>query len=171
LQPFTCPDVKPIGHVKGCNSVQIKLHLEYLKGLGINTFMFHVGDFFRNSDESMIQQAKYFCSLIKEENNTLLLYGLGCPKKMLEFSFADFFITYGHFVNARNGKTFNNGIKQKSNNDSVYDVALHNFEEMTKSLKSLKKQTKLFSGGKCRWEGGMQDQEPLIMLQNQRAKI
>jgi len=165
-----CPEIKPIGHIKGCNPVQIKLHLEYLKGLGINTFMFHVGDFFRNSDESMIQQAKYFCSIIKEKNNTLLLYGLGCPKKMLEFSFADYFITYGHFVNARNGKKFTNGIKQKSNNDSVYEVALHNFEEMTKSLKSLKKQTKLFSGGECKWVGDMQDQEAQLVIQKQKAR-
>jgi len=96
-----CPDIKPIGQVKGCNSIQIKLHLEYLKKLGINIFMFHVGDFFRNGDESMIQQAKYFCSLIKDENNTLFLYGLGSPRRMLEFSFADFFITYTHFVTAR----------------------------------------------------------------------
>lgn len=165
-----CPEVKPIGHIKGCNPVQIKLHLKYLKGLGINTFMFHVGDFFRNSDKSMIQQAKYFCSLIKEKNNTLLLYGLGCPKKMLEFSFADYFITYGHFVNAINGKKFINGIKQKSSNNSVYEVALHNFWEMTKSLNSLREQTKLFSGGKCRWGEEMQDQEPLIIFQKQKVR-
>ncbi len=163
-----CPNVKPIGHVKGCNSVQIKSHLEYLKELGINTFMFHVGDFFRNSDESMIQQAKHFCSLIKNERNTLLLYGLGCPKRMLEFSFADFFITYGHFVNARNGKIFKNGIKQKSNGGSVYDVALHNFKEMTRSLTSLKYQTKLFSGGECKW--AVVQQELQFVLQKQRAR-
>ena len=157
-----CPDIKPIGHVKGCNSVQIKLHLEYLKGLGIDTFMFHVGDFFRNSNEPMIQQAKHFCSLIKDEDNTLLLYGLGCPKKMLEFSFADFFITYGHFINARNGKMFREGKKQESNGDSVYNVALHNFKEMTKSLKSLKHQTKLFSGGKCKWVEERQELQFII---------
>ena len=74
-----CPDIKPIGQVKGCNSIQIKLHLEYLKKLGINIFMFHVGDFFRNGDESMIQQAKYFCSLIKDENNTLFGTAFKCP--------------------------------------------------------------------------------------------
>ncbi len=163
-----CPNFKPIGHVKGCNPIQIKLHLKYLERLGINTFMFHIGDFFRNGDASMIQQAKYFCSLIKKEDNTLLLYGMGSPKKMLEFSFVDFFITYSHFVNARNGKKFIGTRKEKSNGDSVYNVALHNFKELMKHLKSLSYQTKLFTGGRCRWAEVLQ--EPQFAIQNQIAK-
>jgi|SRR3989344_3082197 len=163
-----CPDVKPIGHIKGCNPIQIKLHLKYLERLGINTFMFHVGDFFRNGDESMMQQAKYFCSLIKNKNNTLLLYGMGSPTKMLEFSFADFFITYSHFVNAKNGKRFRGTRKEKSNGDSVYNVALHNFNELSNHLKSLNYQTKLFTGGECRW--AVAQQELQFVIQNQKIK-
>ena len=157
-----CPDIKPIGHVKGSNSIQIKLHLKYLKQLGINIFIFHVGDFFRWGDNSTIQQAKYFCSLIKDGGNTLLLYGLGSPKRMLEFSFSDLFITYSHFVNARNGRIFIKTKKQKFSNMSVYDAAIHNFKELSKYLENLKSQTKLFSGGKCKWAEAHQELQFVI---------
>lgn len=163
-----CPDILPIGQVKGCNSMQIKLHLEYLKQLGIKIFIFHVGDFFRNGDESMIQQAKYFCSLIKDENNTLLLYGLGSPRRMLEFSFADFFVTYSHFVSARNGKIFAGTKKVNYSNMSVYEAAAYNFKELSNHLKTLNYQTKLFSGGKCRW--AVAQQELQFIIQNQAVK-
>ena len=157
-----CPDIKPIGHIKGCNPIQIKLHLEYLKKLGINIFIFHVGDFFRNGDEKMIQQAKYFCSLIKDQNNTLFLYGLGAPRRMLEFSFADYFITYSHFVNARNGVIFHGIKRTKFHGMSVYDAALHNFKEFLEHLKNLNYQTKLFTGGRCRWEEAQQEPQYII---------
>ena len=163
-----CPDIKPIGHIKGCNPIQIKLHLEYLKKLEINTFLFHVGDFFRNGNESMIQQAKHFCSLIKKEGNTLLLYGLGSPKRMLEFSFADFYITYSHFVNARNGRIFAGTKKINYSNMSVYEAAAYNFKELSNHLKTLNYQTKLFSGGKCRWV--VAQQELQFIIQNQAVK-
>lgn len=163
-----CPDVKPIGHVKGCNSMQIKLHIEYFKKLGIKIFIFHVGDFFRNGNKSMIQKAKHFCSLIKNENNTLLLYGLGSPKRMLEFSFSDFFITHSHFVNAKYGKIFIGTKKEKFSDMSVYEVAIHNFKEFLSHLKRLKSQTKLFIGGECKWVEA--HQEPRVVIQNQKLK-
>jgi len=163
-----CPNIKPIGQVKGCNSMQIKLHLEYLKQLGINVFMFHVGDFLRRGDDNMIQQAKHFCSLIKDENNALLLYGLGSPRIMLEFSFSDFFITYSHFVNAKNGKIFVKTKKQKFSNMSVYEAALHNFKELLSYAKKLKHQTKLFTGGTCKWVEALQ--EPQFIIQSQKVR-
>jgi len=163
-----CPNIKPIGHIKGCNSEQIKLHFEYFKQLGINVFIFHVGDFFRNGDESMIQQAKHFCSLIKQEDNMLFLYGLGSPKRMVEFSFADFFVTYGHFVNARNGKIFAGTRKINYSNMSVYEAAVYNFKELSNHLKKLKYQTKLFTGGKCAWVAGQQ--EPQFIIQSLKVK-
>ncbi|MFA5061408.1 MAG: hypothetical protein WC494_03790 [Candidatus Pacearchaeota archaeon] len=163
-----CPGIKPIGHVKGCNSVQIKLHLNFLKKLGINLFLFHVGDFFRNGDENVIQQAKHFCSLIKNEENTLLVYGLGSPKRMLEFSFCDLFITYSHFVNAKHRIIFRGSKRYKSNNLPVYEAALHNFKEFSSYLKNLSYQTKLFTGGNCKWEEAQQ--EVSFVLQNPRAR-
>jgi len=163
-----CPKIKPIGHVKGCNSIQIKSHLDYLKKLGINIFIFHASDFFRNGDESMIQQAKHFCSLIKEKDNVLLVYGVGSPKRMLEFSFCDFFITYSHFVNAKKGKIFRGTKKSKFSKHSVYKAALHNFKEFLTYLKSLKYQTKLFSGGKCKWVE--EQQELQLVIQKQKVR-
>jgi len=163
-----CPEIKPIGHVKGCNSIQIKLHLEYLKQLGIKIFIFHVGDFLRSGDNSMIQQAKYYCSLIKDSGDTLLLYGLGSPKLMLEFSFADMFITYTHFVTASNGRIFIGTKRKKYSNMSVYEAAVHNFKELSNYLKKLKSQTKLFSGGTCKWVEA--HQEPQFVIQNQNLR-
>jgi len=157
-----CPEIKPIGHVKGCNSSQVKLHLEYLENLGITTFIFHVGDFSRNGDDSLIQQAKHFCSLIKNDRNTLLVYGVGSPRKMLDFSFADVFITYSHFVNARYGKIFRGTKKVKFNGLSVYEAALHNFNEFLKYLKGLRYQTKLFQGGECKWVEALPEQQSII---------
>ena len=157
-----CPEIQPIGLVKGSNYLQIKAHKNFLKKLGVKVFAFHTGDFFRNGDEKRIQTAKYYCSLIKEEGNLLMLYGLGSPKRMLEFSFADFFITYTHFVTARNGNIFEGSKKINYSNMSVYEAAIYNFKELSNHLKKLQYQTKLFIGGECKWAVGQQEQQYII---------
>ena len=163
-----CPNSHPIGLVKGSNHLQIKNHKDFFKRLGIKIFAFHTGDFFRNADNSMIQKAKYYCSLIKGEDNILMLYGLGAPKRMLEFSFSDFFITGSHFVNAKRGKIFIGTKKKKFKNMSVYEAAIYNFREISRYLKELKYQTKLFTGGKNKWEGVLR--EPRSVIQNQKLR-
>lgn len=163
-----CPEIKPIGQVKGCNSMQIKLHLEYFKKLGINILIFHVGDFFRNGNESMIQKAKHFCSLIKNENNTLFLYGFGSQKRLIDFSFVDGYITYSHMINAQH-RTILNGRKKEKNNCMTYDqAAIYNLKQMILNLKHIRKQTKLFIGGKCKWVEA--HQEPQFIISSQKAK-
>lgn len=163
-----CPNIKPIGHVKGCNKSQIKLHLNFLKSLGINTFLFHTGDFFRKGDKEMMNKAKTFCSLIKKDKNILFVYGVGTPKRMLEFSFCDLFITYNHFVTARYGKIFKEKKKHEYSNMDVYEATAHNFKELSNYLEDLKYQTKLLDGGKNKWGEDMLDQE--LTMQNQKAK-
>ena len=165
-----CPNITPIGLVKGANETQIKAHRDSLKKLGINKFVFHTGDFFRNGSPDMIQRAKYYCSIIKRDGNPLMLYGFGSPKLMLEFSFVDYFITYTHFVNAKHRKSFVGTEKEKYSNKPVYELALHNFKELSNHLKKLRYQTKLFIGGKCKWEGELQDQEPQLVVQSQKVK-
>lgn len=165
-----CSNSQPIGLVKGSNALQIKIHRDLLKGLGINTFVFHTGDFFRQGNEGMIQKAKYYCSLIKKEDNTLMLYGLGSPRRMLEFSFSDMFITYSHFVNAKHRIIFNGTKREKflDKSVSVYRLAIHNFKEFLSYLKGLKHQTKLFMGGKCKWVEA--SQELHFIIQGQKVK-
>ena len=164
-----CPsNIKPIGHVKGCNKTQIKFHLNFLEGLGISTFLFHTGDFFKTGHKETINKAKTFCSLIKKRNNTLFIYGLGAPKRMLEFSFCDLFITYNHFITARYGKIFMEKRKRKYSKMDVYEVAEHNFKELSSYVKDLKYQTKLFNGGKNKWGADQLEQE--IIVQDQKNK-
>lgn len=159
---------RPIGLVKGSNSHHIRQHRDFLKSLGINIFAFHASDFFRQGNDNMIRRAKHYCSLIKKEDNLLLIYGLGSPKLMLEFSFSDFFITYTHFVNAKYGKIFSGKKKEEFSNMSVYEAAFHSFKELSIQLKKLKYQTKLFTGGKNKWEEDLQ--EPQFVIQNQKIK-
>jgi hypothetical protein len=160
-----CPHSRPIGLVKGSDDFQIKEHKNFLKRLGVKVFAFHTSDFFRQGDNNMIQKAKHYCSIIKDEENTLLLYGLGFPRRMLEFSFADLFITNTHFVNAKHRKRFVGARRETDYNKSVYELALHNFKEISNYLKKLKYQTKLFSGGKCKWAEELQEQLSIIRAQ------
>jgi len=164
-----CPNIKPIGNVKGCNEMQIKLHVEFLRKLGINTFIFHVGDFFRNGDENMIQKARHFCSLIKNENNKLFLYGFGAQKRLFDFSFADGYITYGHVVNAKNRKCFAGKRKRTFNNLTFEEAAIKNLKQMLLNLKDTHKQLKLFEGGKCIWVEV--HKEPSFAIQGQKIRM
>ena len=145
------PEIVPIGHVKGCNTQQIKLHLKLLERLGITTFIFHTGDFFRNNSGEMIQKARHYCSLIKKKSNVLFLYGFGSQKKLTEFSFADGYITYKHIITSGNGRVFEGIAKTRFSNKSAEQVAKENLIQMKVNLLNLQKQTKLFEGGKCLW--------------------
>ncbi len=164
-----CPHSKPIGLVKGSNRLQIIGYRNFLKELGINIFAFHVGDFFRNGSREMIRRARYYCSLIKEKENFLMLYGLGSPSMMLEFSFSDMFITYTHFVNAKHKKIFIEKKKIKFFRGSVYRAALHNFRQLLMYLNDLKCQTKLF-GGESKWGEELQEQELLLLTRDRKPR-
>ena len=45
----------PVGLVKGCTTTQIEDHAKKFEALGVNEFIFHVGDFLRNGDRQMIK--------------------------------------------------------------------------------------------------------------------
>lgn len=146
-----CPDIIPIGQVKGCNEMQIRFHLNFLKKLGIRVFTFHTGDFFRNGDKNGIQKAKYFSNIIKRDNNLLLLYGFGSQKRLIEFSFADAYITYGHIVTAKNGMKFVGTKRERFSNASFFEIASHNFNQMLLNVENIKNQTKLFVRRGRKW--------------------
>lgn len=164
-----CPNSRPIGLVKGCNRLQILAHRNFLQTLGIVTFAFHTGDFFREGDNNMIKRAKYYCSLIKEKDNFLMLYGFGSPNRMLEFSFSDMFITYTHFVNAKHKKIFVEKKKRKFAKGPVYRAALYNFKELQRYLRDSQCQTKLI-GGKYKWGEETQEEETLLAIKNQELQ-
>ena len=138
-----CPKYEPIGLVKGCSEKQIEYHIGLLKSLGISDFIFHVGDFFRHGRPDMIRRARSYSSKIRKHAECLILYGIASPKRLLEFSFADIYVSFTHFVTARNGMKIvgTNKIKYTGGYDSK--IITSNFIEIYKNVKSLNKQTKL----------------------------
>jgi hypothetical protein len=146
-----CPNILPIGHVKGCNEYQVVKHRDILEKMGINIFIFHVGDFSRNASSNMILRARSLSYKIKKENNILLLYGLGSPRKFLEFSFADFYISYSHIINANKGICISERGRERYGRGKPAFWSFSNLHYMFKSIFSLNKQTKLFEGGICPW--------------------
>jgi hypothetical protein len=157
-----CPGIVPVGHVKGCNSFQVRYHLSFLQRIGIGIFIFHTGDFFRNGDHNLIQKAKHYCSLIKKEDNTLILHGMGSQKMIIEFSFADIYCTYSHMITARTGQYYCDTKKRKYSTGDVKEIAYLNLDQMFKNLKITQIQTKLFEGGNCIWAEDIQVQELLL---------
>jgi len=159
-----CPRYLPIGLVKGCTAEQIELHIEHLKLLGIKDFIFHVGDFFRHGDTKMINKARNFASKIRNHARYLMLYGMGSQKKLLEFSFADVYISFNHFVTAINGMKFVGTNKIKYNSGYNPDIMVTNFLEMYKNIDLLNKQ-KLFDGGENIWAGELGAIAPVTQRQ------
>lgn len=158
-----CPDAVPLGHVKGADAQQVKMHLAWLEAQGISNFMFHTGDFCRNGVKSNIQQAKYLCSLIKKPTNTLILYGFGSQKYLEEFAFADAYITYTHVIMAQKGMVFEDRKRRKNRQlkASFKEIALQNLRQMWHNLKDAKKQRRLFEGGET-WEAAAEVPEASV---------
>lgn len=138
-----CPNCKPIGLVKGCSEKQIEHHICLLKSLEISDFVFHVGDFFRHGRPDMIRRARCYASKIREHAKCLILYGMASPRRLLEFSFADIYVSFTHFVTAQNGMKIVGTNKIKYTGGYDPKIITNNFTEMYKNVESLNKQTKL----------------------------
>jgi hypothetical protein len=74
---------KPVGLVKGCTPSQIENHAKLLVAEGMGELIFHVGDFFRLRDLMMIKRARMYSLIIRKYAKSLILYGLGSPKRIL----------------------------------------------------------------------------------------
>lgn len=134
---------QPIGLVKGCCENQIDHHIELLKSLGITDFAFHVGDFFRHGDERMIRKARSYSTRIRKHARRLILYGMGSQERLLEFSFANVYVTFKHFVTAMNGMKFVGTKTMKYKGSYHPRIVTENFIEMYKNIKSLDEQAGL----------------------------
>lgn len=135
-----CPRSSPVGLVKGCCVEQIESHIELLKSLGIADFVFHVGDFFRHGDESMIRKARHFSYRIRRHARSLILYGMGSQRRLLEFSFADVYVTFNHFVTAMNGMRYAGISKIQYSGGYDPSIITSNFIEMYKNMTMLAEQ-------------------------------
>jgi len=139
----SCLNCKPVGLVKGCSEKQIDTHVDFLKSQGIDDFIFHVGDFFRNGDVTLIRKSRSYCSRIRKKARKLYLYGMGSPRRLIEFSFADVYITFTHFVTARNGMKFCGTKRVNYCGNYTPERMVDNFIEMHKNITSINNQSKL----------------------------
>jgi hypothetical protein len=158
------PEIEPIGLIKGCERNQVLAHHKFLKGLGVKIFVLHAGDFFRHGNESQIQKLKNYASLIKDEDNTVLLASFGSQKRLEEFLFIDGYITYSHVVNAQNGIILNGRRKEKNNSMTYHEACIHNLKQMFLNISNLRKQTKLEEFIK-KWAVEPESQELIIQKQ------
>lgn len=143
-----CPGVIPIGQVKGCSKQQLLVHISLLKSLGIKQFLFHIGDYFRTGEENLMVTGKIYASFIRKHVDELILYGMSSPKRLIEYSFADGFMTLGYFVKARYGKKIIGHKIQKAPYST--SLVMSNLIQQIKNIKSTKSQTKLL-GGDMQW--------------------
>lgn len=138
-----CPYSTPVGLVKGCNESQIMFHVKMLKWFQIKKFIFHIGDFSRNGDNNMINKARNLSYKIRQQVDYLMLYGMGSQKRLLDFSFADAYITFKHFVAATKGLKLN-GFKWIRNPGGFdKNIITENFIQMKKNMKSIEEQKTL----------------------------
>ena len=160
-----CPFSFPIGHVKGCDEWMIEKHVKMLKMFGIKDFIFHTGDFFRSGDQNMINKAKNLAFKIRPHARYLLLYGMGSQNNLLEFSFADAYITNTHLVTALNGKKFVGTKKVRYSEKYDINIVKENLIEIFNNVQKIKEQKKLFEGGACLWEEVQEEPVKVIVRQ------
>lgn len=144
-----CPGVIPIGQIKGCSKYHLLTHISLLKSIGVKKFIFHIGDYFRNGNKNMMAIAKTYSVYIRKYVDELILYGMSSQKRITEYSFADGFITLGHFVYARHGKRIT-GTNIRKEKYSV-NLVKSNLVQMINNAKKIEPQIKL-NGGEMLWE-------------------
>jgi len=68
---------------------------------------------------------------------------MGSPRRLIEFSFADVYITFTHFVTARNGMKFCGTKRVNYCGNYTPERMVDNFIEMHKNITSINNQSKL----------------------------
>jgi len=97
------PGMKFIGVIKGCTTAQIQGHVSELQGLGIEQFIFHIGDYIAHGNEYELKSAEEFALTIRRMVPTLYLYGMGAKKMIRAFPYVDGIITLNHIIEPHNG--------------------------------------------------------------------
>lgn len=132
-----CKRSKAIGLVKGCNLKQVQEHSRFLQNLGISTQVFHAGDFLRRSTKKEGEIALGFAKEIRHIAKSLFIYGIGSPRTMRRFSFADGFIMQSHFINPYRGRK----PTKKNSIISTQERVWYNFERTKDALDALDSKT------------------------------
>jgi len=116
---INCPEVTPIGLVKGSCLSQIDDHIDGLSDEGIELFAFHAGDYLFRSNNKSLQKAKLFYSEIRKKVPWLMVYGVGSDKYFRIFFDANCYATQSHFIQAFHGQEIDeSGVTFDSNLES-----------------------------------------------------
>jgi len=137
------PNMHFIGLVKGSTPQMIKQHAQFLVSEGIDHLAFHIGDFMRFGVNENIQRGKLYASIIKSIGKKLYLCGMGCQSRLLEFSFADVYITYNHFITARHGMKYVSTKSVPSKGGYSVKLVCDNLHEIWKNVDKIKYQRKI----------------------------
>ena len=113
----------------------------------------------------MINKAKNLAFKIRPHARYLLLYGMGSQNNLLEFSFADAYITNTHLVTALNGKKFVGTKKVRYSEKYDINIVKENLIEIFNNVQKIKEQKKLFEGGACLWEEVQEEPVKVIVRQ------
>lgn len=132
-----------IGLVKGSGKEMIEQHARFLVSNGIDDLAFHIGDFMRFGIKENILRGKLYASSIKKIGKSLILHGMGCQSRLIEFSFADAFITYAHFVAARHGLKYNGTKKNPIKGGYSVNLVRNNLLELLKNIDNIRFQRKI----------------------------
>jgi hypothetical protein len=97
------PEMKFIGVIKGCTGEQIQEHVSELQSLGIDQFIFHIGDYIAHGNKYELKCSKEFVQTIRRMVPTLYLYGIGSKIMIQTFPYVDGIITLNHIIEPHNG--------------------------------------------------------------------
>jgi hypothetical protein len=153
-----CPGYKVIGQVKGCTRWQVIQHTLALRRLGITDFLFHTSDYFRHGDKNMIQRARMYAKTIRPYAKKLYLYGFSDQDRLIQFSFADAYISMAYFSMALKGYKLYGTKKSRYNRLDYKQVSCQNLRQMRKNIFHINRQQKLIIGGECPWEAAQEEQ-------------
>jgi len=146
-----CPNLSPLGLVKGCTELQLDAHSSWLLAMGIKDFVFHIGDYRRNGIQYHMESGKYFAEIIRKKARKLFLYGYGSQKQLISHSFADGYISNKHFVTANVGLVYKGTQAFKYRKLTFEEAMIENYIQIQRNMESLRYQTRLNEVNLSRW--------------------
>lgn len=159
-----CKNSIPVGLVKGSDAFMVGEHTDALSQLGVNSMVFHIGDFLNRGRPVEASIARQYAGIIKNRGHGLYLYGIGAGKNLRRFFFADGFITQSHYVNAFYRQEYKNG-KWHRTDKPPKDLVMGNLSGIYSQVRELEQES--VYGGLSKWA---MDSEEIENLTQERAK-
>jgi hypothetical protein len=160
-----CPTAIPIGLVKGATKIQVEKHIEKLKEMGIDRFLFHAGDFLCGGKKESKMLARDFARIVHREDEDFIVYGIGAKRTMRMFGFAGSFITQSHYIAAFNGWNLIEGKWVRRKGKVTRENIMHNLKEIHKIF-----QESYNTGGLKKWVGEKGAEEAVSPSEDQKIK-